>query len=330
MSQDSKTAHTANLMDVKNLKKYFEITTQGAKHEKRLVKALDDVSFSIFPGEILGVVGESGCGKSTLGKTILRLHEKTDGSVLFKGTDLYARTRQQMQEMTRDMQMIFQDPYASLNPRKKIGSIIGQPLRIHHIGSAAEISDRVESLLEEVGLSAQYKGRYPHQFSGGQRQRVGIARALALEPEFIVCDEAVSALDVSVQAQIINLLLDLQMRHNFTYMFIAHDLAVVEFIATRIMVMYLGRIVESADKEELMKHPLHPYTQALFKSFPATHPQERNQEKKIVMGDVPSPINPPKGCHFHPRCPHAMDKCREAYPPVKEVSPGHQAACWLL
>ncbi len=318
------------ILEVVNLKKYFDVTTQGAKSEKRLVKAVDDVSFSIQQGEILGIVGESGCGKSTLGKTVLRLHDKTDGSVFYRGKDLFARNRKEMQEITSHIQMIFQDPYSSLNPRKKVGSIIEQPLRIHQKTTPEEQRERVDHLLEEVGLSPRYRGRYPHQFSGGQRQRVGIARALALDPDFIVCDEAVSALDVSVQAQILNLLLDLQAKHQFTYMFIAHDLAVVEFISTRILVMYLGRIVEIASRDELMRHPLHPYTQALFKAFPVTNPRDRDSSKKIVMGDVPSPINPPSGCHFHPRCPYAEPRCRETYPPMREIEPGHSTACWVV
>jgi peptide/nickel transport system ATP-binding protein/oligopeptide transport system ATP-binding protein len=232
--------------------------------------------------------------------------------------------------MTLKMQMIFQDPYSSLNPRKKVSKIIGQPLDIHKIGTPEERIDRVAQLMDEVGLNPRFRLRYPHQFSGGQRQRIGIARALALNPEFIVCDEAVSALDVSVQAQILNLLLDLQEKYGFTYLFIAHDLAVVEFIATRIMVMYLGRIVEIADKQELVGNHVHPYTQALFTAFPATDPRAREGKKRIIMGDVPSPINPPQGCHFHPRCPYAVDKCRQQYPPLKEVSPGHSAACWVV
>jgi len=326
----SKLDNNTNILEVKGLKKYFEVTSQGIHKEKRLVKAVDDVAFTIKEGEILGIVGESGCGKSTLGKTVLRLHDKTDGSVLYRGKDLFARNKQEMKEITQHIQMIFQDPYSSLNPRKKVGSIIGQPLRIHKKGTTEEIRDRVEHLLDEVGLNPRYRGRYPHQFSGGQRQRIGIARALALDPDFIVCDEAVSALDVSVQAQILNLLLDLQDKHNFTYMFIAHDLAVVEFISSRIMVMYLGRMVEAADKNELIQHHMHPYSRALFKAFPATNPRERASKEKVVMGDVPSPIDRPAGCHFHPRCPLAEPRCKEAYPPLREINPGHSVACWVV
>ncbi len=316
------------ILEVKNLVKHFTVTAQGASEQKQVVRAVDGVSLDIKEGEILGIVGESGCGKSTLGKTVMRLHDKTSGEVLYRGEDLFGMKRDQMKDISTHMQMIFQDPYSSLNPRKKVSQVIGQPLRIHSVGSSSEQSDRVEALMEEVGLNPKFKRRYPHQFSGGQRQRIGIARALALDPEFIVCDEAVSALDVSVQAQILNLLLDLQSKHQFTYMFISHDLAVVEFISTRILVMYLGRVVEIADKKELVQKHLHPYTKALFEAFPTTDPRSRIGKKRVVMGDVPSPIYPPSGCHFHPRCPFATDKCRMEYPPLKEVSPGHSVACW--
>jgi oligopeptide/dipeptide ABC transporter ATP-binding protein len=290
---------------------------------------VDGVSFDIKKGEILGVVGESGCGKSTLGKTVLRLHEKTDGQVFYDERDLFSLDHKEMTELRKRMQMVFQDPFSSLNPRKKVASIIEQPLRIHKAGTAEEISQKVEDIMNEVGINPHYKKRFPHQFSGGQRQRIGIARALALNPEFVICDEAVSALDVSVQAQILNLLLDLREKHDLTYMFIAHDLAVVEYISTRIVVMYLGRIIEVADKIELVKNHTHPYTKALFDAFPLTDPHKRADRKKTVMGDVPSPVNPPSGCHFHPRCSYAMDICREQYPELKDVAPGHMSACWL-
>lgn len=318
------------ILEVKDLKKYFEVRSQGASEEKATLKAVDGVSLGIKENEILGVVGESGCGKSTLGKTVLRLHEKTDGSVLYRGEDLFTMDRTRMKKMTTKMQMIFQDPYSSLNPRKKVAQIVGQPLRIHGFGTPSEQQQRVDHLLDEVGLNPKFKRRYPHQFSGGQRQRIGIARALAPGPEFIVCDEAVSALDVSVQAQILNLLLDLQQKHSFTYMFISHDLAVVEYISTRILVMYLGRVVEIADKTELVSQHVHPYSKALFEAFPVTDPRARKDRKTIVMGDVPSPINPPTGCHFHPRCPFAEPRCREQYPPLREISPGHSVACWVV
>jgi oligopeptide/dipeptide ABC transporter ATP-binding protein len=319
-----------SILEVHDLKKYFTIKAIGAREEKAVLKAVDGVSLNVLEGEILGIVGESGCGKSTLGKTIMRLYDKTDGEVFYRGKDLFAKNASDMKDMTLKMQMIFQDPYSSLNPRKKVSKIIGQSLDIHKIGTPEERLEKVMHLMDEVGLNPKYKNRYPHQFSGGQRQRIGIARALALNPEFIVCDEAVSALDVSVQAQILNLLLDLQDKYRFTYLFIAHDLAVVEFIATRIMVMYLGRIVEIADKRELVENHVHPYSRALFEAFPATDPHGRENKKRIVMGDVPSPINPPQGCHFHPRCPYAVDKCRNAYPPLKEMTPGHTVACWVV
>lgn len=316
------------LMEVKNLKKYYQISSREG-NKKQTLKAVDDVSFDIKRGEILGVVGESGCGKSTLGKTVLRLHEKTDGQVLYGGKDLFQLDKPGMKTIRKSMQMVFQDPFSSLNPRKQVASLIGQPLRIHKYGSPAKISEKVESIMTEVGLNPLYRKRFPHQFSGGQRQRIGIARALALNPEFVVCDEAVSALDVSVQAQILNLLQDLRDKHNLTYMFIAHDLAVVEYISTRIVVMYLGKVIEVADKEELVNNHVHPYTKALFNAFPLTDPHKRDQKKKVVMGDVPSPVNPPSGCHFHPRCPYAKDICKQQYPALKELAPGHMAACWL-
>ncbi len=316
------------LMEVKDLKKYYKVSSREG-NKKQTLRAVDGVSFDIRKGEILGVVGESGCGKSTLGKTVLRLHEKTEGEVLYGGRDLFSLDHREMVDLRKSIQMVFQDPFSSLNPRKKVGSLISQPLRIHKAGSPAEIEEKVESIMEEVGINPMYKNRFPHQFSGGQRQRIGIARALTLNPEFVVCDEAVSALDVSVQAQILNLLQDLREKHDLTYMFIAHDLAVVEYISTRIVVMYLGKIIEIADKDELVKNHTHPYTKALFNAFPLTDPHKRDKKEKIVMGDVPSPINPPTGCHFHPRCPYAKDICRQQYPPLKEVAPGHMSACWL-
>ncbi len=298
------------IVTIENLKKYFKIQDRKTVHT---LKAVDDVSLSIFEGETLGIVGESGCGKSTLGKTVLHLYDKTDGKVLFHGKDLAENSADEMNILRKNVQMIFQDPFSSLNPQKKVKDLVAQPLRIHKAGSKAEINQQVESLLAEVGLNPSHKNRYPHQFSGGQRQRIGIARALALRPEFIICDEAVSALDVSIQAQIINLLLDLQEKYNFTYMFITHDRAVVEFIADRIAVMYLGKIVEIADKDELKENRMHPYTQALFDAFPNSSP-EKAKKREIIEGDVPSAINPPSGCHFHPRCPHAMDICRTVSP----------------
>jgi len=310
------------LLEVRDVAMHFDL--KGGK----LLKAVDGVSFDLQRGGTLGVVGESGCGKSTLGKTLLRLCEPTAGSAVLDGIDLFSLGRTELKAARRRMQMIFQDPFSSLNPRRSAAAIIEQPLVIHGIGSEAERRRRVDELMEEVGLSVRYRNRYPHQFSGGQRQRVGIARALALKPELVICDEAVSALDVSIQAQIINLLLDLQRAHGLTYIFIAHDLSVVEFIADRILVMYLGRIVEDAPKRELVEKHLHPYTQALFEASPVMDPDRRGQ-RSTVMGDLPSPIDPPRGCHFHPRCPRAMDRCREAYPERKEVAPGHFTSCHL-
>jgi peptide/nickel transport system ATP-binding protein/oligopeptide transport system ATP-binding protein len=316
------------LLEVRDLRKHFEIKSDGLGEPKAVLKAVDGVSFDVHSGEVLGIVGESGCGKSTLGKTLLRLHPKTSGSVRYQGRDIFALGSREITALRARMQMVFQDPFSSLNPRKKIRSIVAQPLRLHRVGSGTEIRRRVAELMQEVGLSPEQGSRYPHQFSGGQRQRIGIARALALNPELLVCDEAVSALDVSIQAQILNLLLDLREQHKLTYVFIAHDLSVVQFISTRILVMYLGRIVEQADRATLEAERLHPYTRALFEAYPSPDPARKRTER-VVMGDVPSPINPPSGCHFHPRCPHVMDKCRIAYPALKETRPGHHVACHL-
>ena len=318
------------LLAAQEVRKNFVIKDDRGPHQ--VLRAVDGVSLEIAPGEVLGVVGESGCGKSTLGKTLLRLHEPDGGRIIWKGSELTSLSGRSLKDTRRGMQMIFQDPFSSLNPRKTIREIIAQPLRVHRIGDRTEIRERTAAMMGEVGIDPAYGRRYPHQFSGGQRQRIGIARALALEPEFVVCDEAVSALDVSIQAQILNLLLDLRDRHGFANLFISHDLSVVEFIAERILVMYLGRIVEAASKADLMKRPLHPYTQALLAAFPAADPSSRARgpRKTIVIGDVPSPLDRPKGCHFHPRCPMATDRCREAYPPLREAAPGRLAACWAV
>jgi oligopeptide/dipeptide ABC transporter ATP-binding protein len=318
------------LVEVRNLKKHFEIQPQNMRERMALLKAVDDVSFDVHRGEVLGIVGESGCGKSTLGKTLIRLHEKTAGSVRYLDRDIFALRSQELKALRRDMQMVFQDPFSSLNPRKRVSAIIGQPLSIHGAARGRALAARVVQLMEEVGLSPEYRNRYPHQFSGGQRQRIGIARALALNPKFVVCDEAVSALDVSIQAQILNLLQDIRERHQLTYVFIAHDLSVVQFISTRILVMYLGRIVEQATTQMLKQERLHPYTRALFAAYPDPDPDRRGAKERVVMGDVPSPIHPPSGCHFHPRCPFAMDRCRVEYPAFKEVKPGHCVACHLF
>jgi len=310
------------LLEVRDVAMHFPVKGGG------VLKAVDGVSFDLRRGGTLGVVGESGCGKSTLGKTLLRLYEPTAGRAVLDGTDLFALDGAQLKAARRRMQMVFQDPFSSLNPRRSAAAIIEQPLVIHGLGGKAERRLRVDQLMAEVGLDPRYRDRYPHQFSGGQRQRLGIARALALNPELVVCDEAVSALDVSIQAQIINLLLDLQQAHGLTYIFIAHDLSVVEFISDRILVMYLGRIVEDAPRRELVEKRLHPYTQALFDASPVMDPDLRGR-RVTVSGDLPSPIDPPRGCHFHPRCPHATDLCRERYPERREVAPGHFTACHL-
>jgi peptide/nickel transport system ATP-binding protein/oligopeptide transport system ATP-binding protein len=311
------------LLEVLQVAKHFNLPG------KAVLKAVDGVTFDLRRGETLGVVGESGCGKSTLGKTLLRLEEPTAGTALLEGVDLFRLGRAQLKAARRRMQMIFQDPFSSLNPRRCAAAIIEQPLVIHGLGNRAERRERVDQLMDEVGLDLRYRNRYPHQFSGGQRQRIGIARALALNPELVICDEAVSALDVSIQAQIINLLRDLQRAHGLTYIFIAHDLSVVEFISDRILVMYLGRVVEEAPKRDLVARRLHPYTQALFEASPVLDPDLRGR-RTAVSGDLPSPIDPPRGCHFHPRCPHATDRCREQYPERREVAPGHFASCHLI
>lgn len=310
------------ILQVDNLKTYF--TVNGLD-----VRAVDGVSFDVHRGDIVGVVGESGCGKSTLGKTVLRLEEKVGGTVEILGADPFDLSGKALKEFRRRTAMVFQDPSSSLNPRKRIDQLLRQPLRVHGIGTPAEWNERIDSILRETGIPREAKGRYPHQFSGGQKQRIGVARALMVDPELIVMDEAVSALDVSIQAQILNLLLDLKEQRDLTYLFISHDLAVVEFVSDRILVMYLGRIVEEAPTATITKSALHPYTQALMKAFPSTDLSTRGSSIAAIEGDVPSPVNPPAGCHFAPRCPHAMARCRAEYPPLKELSPGHRVACWL-
>ena len=312
------------LLEIKNLKKYF--TIKGEKAGRNKLRAVEDVSFDIFKGETLGLVGESGSGKTTAGRTILRLYEPTDGSIIYAGKDI---TKVKIQPYRRKMQYIFQDPYASLNPRMTVGDIVGEPIDIHNLaGSKGERTDRIKQLLEQVGLNSEQATRYPHEFSGGQRQRIGIARALAVEPEFIVCDEPVSALDVSIQAQIINMLEKLQQDMGLTYLFIAHDLAVVKHISQRIGVMYLGKIVEIAETRELHTHPLHPYTRALLSAIPAFDPEINRARRRIILeGEIPNPLTPPKGCVFSTRCPYAKEICREQVPVLKEVGAGHQAAC---
>lgn len=311
------------LVEITGLKKHFPAS------QKQVVRAVDDVTFDILHGETFGLVGESGCGKTTVGRCILRLIEPTGGRVRFDGQDLAELSREPLRQMRRRMQIIFQDPYSSLNPRMKVGAIIAEPLEIHKVGNRAERKDRVAELLRVVGLDPAYADRYPHQFSGGQRQRIGIARALALNPEFIVADEPVSALDVSVQAQVVNLLQDLQEQFKLTYLFISHGLAVVKHISSRVGVMYLGKLVELAPAGEIYAAPIHPYTRALLAAIPIPDPEARKAAAERLKGDVPNPIAPPSGCRFHSRCPQATARCREQEPEFKEVSPGHFAACFL-
>lgn len=319
------------LLRVQNLVKHFPIK-QGIIIQKQVgaVRAVDDVSFDVYEGETLGLVGESGCGKSTTGRTILQLFRPTSGSVHFNGADLVDMKGEDLRKMRRKMQMIFQDPYASLNPRMTVGEIIGEPLVVHKVASQKEIDERVDNLLALVGLNPAFSTRYPHEFSGGQRQRIGVARALALQPSFIVCDEPISALDVSIQAQVVNLLEDLQKQFNLTYLFIAHDLSMVRHISNRIAVMYLGVIVELAEREELYLKPLHPYTRALLSAVPIPDPiADAKRERIILKGDVPSPVNPPSGCRFRTRCPIAEGVCAESRPEFREIRPGHFVACFF-
>ncbi|ADG81667.1 ABC transporter ATP-binding protein [Thermincola potens] len=318
------------LLKVKNLKKYFPVTKGAVFHRNvAMLKAVDGVSFDVLKGETLGLVGESGCGKSTTGRCILRLIEPTDGEVYFEGKDIRALNNKEMRQTRKDMQIVFQDPYASLNPRMKVRDIIMEPILLHGIASGREARDRVNKLLEVVGLASYHGDRYAHEFSGGQRQRIGIARALALEPKLVVCDEPVSALDVSIQAQVINLMEDLQKEFHLTFLFIAHDLSVVHHISDRVAVMYLGRIVEIANYKDLYQNPLHPYTKALLSAIPIPNPKAK-REKIVLKGDVISPINPPAGCSFHTRCPFATDMCKEEAPVLEEKETGHQVACHLV
>jgi len=315
------------LVEVRSVKKYFPIRKGLLQREVARVHAVDDVTFAVHEGETLGLVGESGCGKSTLGRTIVRLLEPTDGSVLFEGRDISSLGPRALRPLRRQMQMVFQDPYASLNPRKRVGSIIGTPLQIHGVPKG-ERRQRVQELLERVGLSPEHYNRFPHEFSGGQRQRIGVARALALSPKLIVADEPVSALDVSIQSQMLNLLDDLQKELQLTYLFIAHDLGVVRHVSNRIAVMYLGKLVELSPAEELYQRPIMPYTEALLSAVPIPDPDLSHERERIVLqGDVPSPINPPSGCRFHPRCRYMTDICREIEPPLTDYGHGHLAAC---
>lgn len=317
------------LLKVENVKKYFPIKGGVMQRTVGYVKAVDGVSFEIKKGETLGLVGESGCGKSTTGRTILNLLEKTEGKIYFKGQDLDKLSKSQLRKMRPKMQLIFQDPYSSLNPRMTVGKIIGEALLNHKMVSKEDLREKVLETMKICGLAPYQIDRYPHEFSGGQRQRIGIARALILNPDFIVADEPVSALDVSIQAQIINLLQDLQKEKNFSYLFISHDLSVVEHICDKVGVMYLGSLVELASSDEIFKNPLHPYTKALMSAIPIPDPTVK-RERIILTGDIPSPANPPKGCKFHTRCPYATDKCKEENPEYREVSEGHFVACHLV
>jgi oligopeptide/dipeptide ABC transporter ATP-binding protein len=312
------------LIQIRNLKKYFKIG-------ERTLKAVNGLNLELYPGETVGLVGESGCGKSTAGRTILRLYEPTEGEMIFEGKNIYKYSLRDMQHIRRQMQMVFQDPYASLNPRMTVEDIIGEPIDIHGLATGKKRKERIVELLKLVGLAPEAINRFPHEFSGGQRQRIGIARALAVEPKFIVCDEPISALDVSIQAQVVNLFKEIQDKMDLTYLFIAHDLSMVRYISDRVLVMYLGEMMELASSDELHENPLHPYTQALLSAVPVPDPHlERTREKIVLEGDVPSPMNPPSGCVFRTRCPMAMDICAKVTPEWKEVKPGHFVACHLF
>lgn len=315
------------ILEVRDLKKYFPLGKGKLTDDKPCVKAVDGITFDLYEGETLGLVGESGCGKSSLGRTILRLHEPTSGEVLFEGENILKKNKKEMRKLREEMQFIFQDPYSSLNPRMNVFNILSEPLIAHGIYKRGpELEAYIKDLMEKCGLPSYYCYRYPHQFSGGQRQRIGIARSLALNPRFIICDEPVSALDVSIQSQIINLMKDMQKEHNISYIFISHDLSVVKHISDRVGVMYLGSMVEIADKDEIYSNPQHPYTKALMSAIPIPDPTKKTQ-MQVIKGEIPSNVNTPSGCKFHPRCPFAKDVCKTTVPEVKEVKPGHKVQC---
>jgi len=329
ISQTTQTQATEDLVQVEHLVKYFPVRAGLMQRVVNWVKAVDDVSFTVKKGETLGMVGESGCGKTTIGRSMLRLVEPTSGSVRYHGRDILGLRGQALKDVRRNMQIIFQDPYASLDPRVPIGESVMEGLHIHNIGTRQERFDLMIDTLKKVGLEDYHARRYPHEFSGGQRQRIGIARALALRPDFIVCDEPVSALDVSIQSQVLNILKDLQKEFGLTYLFIAHNLSVVEHISDRVAVLYLGKMAELTDRDELFKNPLHPYTKALMSAIPMPDPRLKRQ-RVVLKGDVPSPLNPPKGCRFHPRCPIAEKICSEQEPEFREAAPNHWVACWMV
>ena len=317
------------LLEVRHLRKCFPIEKTITGKVTRELVAVDDVSFKLMPGETLGIVGESGCGKTTMGRSILKLHEPSGGQIFFKGKDIAQYSKSQMRPIRTEMQIIFQDPYSSLPPRSTVGGILSEPVEVHNIVPKSEVKDYVLELMDKCGLRDYYYERYPHEFSGGQRQRICIARALSVNPELVVCDEPVSALDVSIQAQIINLLKQLQKDMGLTYLFISHDLSVVKFISDKILIMYLGAMMEYGPKDEIFNNPLHPYTKALFSAIPNPNPDEK-MHRIVLGGDIPSPANPPKGCRFHTRCPYAKEVCKHITPEYKEHAPGHFAACHLL